>query len=69
MYRDLIEFKDVFLESVPFELPKDTGTRHETELKPGSNYCVTKKWPLPREQVLAIDKFFADRFAAGHVRE
>ena len=25
--------------------------------------------PLPREQVLGIDKLFADRLAAGHVRE
>uniref|UniRef100_A0AAV1UDV8 Reverse transcriptase domain-containing protein n=1 Tax=Peronospora matthiolae TaxID=2874970 RepID=A0AAV1UDV8_9STRA len=28
-----------------------------------------KQWPLPREQVTAIDKFFADRLADGHVRE
>ena len=28
-----------------------------------------KQWPLPYEQVLAIDKFFVDRLAAGHVRE
>ena len=28
-----------------------------------------KQWPLPREQVLAIDKFFADRLTAGHVRD
>ena len=28
-----------------------------------------KQWPLPREQGLAIDKFFADRLAVGHVRE
>ena len=69
LYKDLIEFKDVFPESVPCELPKDKGIRHEIELKPGSKYCVMKQWPLPREQVLAIDKFFADRFAAGHVRE
>ena len=69
LYKDLIEFKDVFPESVPCELPKDKGTRHEIELKPGSKYCVMKQWPLPREQVLAIDKFFADRLAAGHVRE
>ena len=42
---------------------------HEIEIKPGSKYCVMKQWPLPREQVLAIDKFFADRLTAGHVRE
>ena len=64
LYKDLIEFKDVFPESVPSELPKDKDTRHEIKLKPGSN-CVMKQWPLPREQVLAIDKFFADRLAAG----
>ena len=28
-----------------------------------------KQCLLPREQVLAINKFFADRLAAGHVRE
>ena len=28
-----------------------------------------KQWPLPREQVLAIDKEFIDRLKAGHVRE
>ena len=69
MYKDLIEFKDVFPESVPYELPENKGTRHEIELKPGSKYCVMKQWSLPREQVLAIDEFFADRFISGHVRE
>ena len=68
LYNDLIEFKDVFPESVPCESPKDKGTRHEIELKPGSKYCVMKHSPLPRE-VLAIDKFFADRLAASHMRE
>ena len=28
-----------------------------------------KQWSLPREQVLTIDKFFADSLTAGHVRE
>ncbi|CAI5711466.1 unnamed protein product [Peronospora effusa] len=28
-----------------------------------------KQWPLPRKQAETIDKFFADRLAAGHVRE
>ena len=65
----MIEFKDVLLESVPCELPKDKGTRHEIELRPGSKYCDMKQWPLPRKQLLAIDKFFADRLPAGHVRE
>uniref|UniRef100_A0AAV1UP09 Reverse transcriptase domain-containing protein n=1 Tax=Peronospora matthiolae TaxID=2874970 RepID=A0AAV1UP09_9STRA len=69
LYEDLVEFKDVFPETVPCELPKDKSTRHEVGLKPGSKYCVMKRWPLPREQVLAVDKFFADRLAAGRVRE
>uniref|UniRef100_A0AAV1TY07 Polyprotein n=1 Tax=Peronospora matthiolae TaxID=2874970 RepID=A0AAV1TY07_9STRA len=68
-YKDLVEFRDVFPESVPCELPKDKGTRHEIELKPGSKNRVMKQWPLTREQVTAIDNFFADRLAAGHVRE
>ena len=58
----------MFPESVPCELPNDKGTRHEIEVIPGSKYCVMKQWPLPREQVLAIDKFFADSLTAGHVR-
>ena len=64
-----MESRDVFLETVPCELLKDRGTRHEIDLKPGSKHCVMKQCPLPREQVLAIDKFFADRLAAGHVRD
>ena len=64
-----MEFRDVFPEEVPCQLPKDKGTRLEIDLKPGSKYCVVKQCPLPREQVLAIEKFFADRLAAGHVRE
>ena len=64
-----MKLRYVFREAVPCELPKDKGTRREIDLKPGLKYCVMKQWPLPREQVLAIDKFFADRLAAGHVRE
>ena len=69
MYKDLVEFKDVFPESVACELPKDKGIQYEIELKPGSKYCVMKQWPLPRERVLAINKFFAYRLAAGYVRD
>jgi hypothetical protein len=35
----------------------------------GSKYCVTRQWPLPRDQVQAIDDFFEGRRKAGHVRE
>ena len=69
LYDDLMEFWDVFPEAVLCELPKDKSSRHEIDLKPGSKCCVMKQWPLPRKQVLVIDKFFVDRLAAGHVRE
>ena len=69
LYKDSIEFKDVFPESLPCELPKKKGTRHEIELKRGSKYCIIKQWPLAREQVLAIDKFFAYHLASGYVRD
>ncbi|KAF1325889.1 Pol protein, partial [Globisporangium splendens] len=69
-YFDLLwEFKDVFPDKVPSALPIDRGVRHEIDLEPGSKYCVTRQWPLPREQVEAIDEFFAKRALAGHVRE
>ncbi|KAF1321848.1 Pol protein, partial [Globisporangium splendens] len=69
-YFDLLwEFKDVFPDKAPSALPVDRGVRHEIDLEPGSKYCVTRQWPLPREQVEAIDEFFAKRALAGHVRE
>ena len=68
-YKDLREFLDVFPEDVPAELPSDKGTRHEIDLVPGTKYCVTRQWPLPREQVVAIDEFFEKRRLAGQVRE
>jgi RNase H-like domain found in reverse transcriptase/Reverse transcriptase (RNA-dependent DNA polymerase)/Integrase zinc binding domain/Retroviral aspartyl protease/Chromo (CHRromatin Organisation MOdifier) domain len=69
LYEVLWEFRDVFPEAVPCELPKDKGIRHEIVLKPGTKYCVTRQWPLPRDQVKAIDEFFEARRKAGHVRE
>ena len=68
-YDLLREYRDVFPEKVPDRLPKDKGSRHEIVLEPGSKYCVTRQWPLPKEQVKVIDDFFAARKAAGHVRE
>ncbi|KAG3058945.1 hypothetical protein PI125_g25134 [Phytophthora idaei] len=32
-------------------------------------YCVTRQWPLPRDQLKAIDDFFESRRQAGQVRE
>uniref|UniRef100_H3H4B2 Reverse transcriptase domain-containing protein n=1 Tax=Phytophthora ramorum TaxID=164328 RepID=H3H4B2_PHYRM len=43
--------------------------QHEIDLVPGTKYCVTRQWPLPREQVKAIDAFFESRRNAGQVRE
>ncbi|KAK1941452.1 hypothetical protein P3T76_007318 [Phytophthora citrophthora] len=54
---------------IPSELPKDKGAQHEIEFVPGTKYCVTRQWPLPREQVQAIDDFFESRRLAGQVRE
>ncbi|KAE9027959.1 hypothetical protein PR001_g11839 [Phytophthora rubi] len=63
------EFEDIFPEQIPAELPAERGVRHEIDLVPGSKYCVTRQWPLPRDQVQAIDGFFEGRRTAGHVRE
>ena len=69
VYDVLKEYQDVFPDEVPSELPLDRGIRHEIDLEPGTKYCVTRQWPLPREQVEAIDKFFASRQKAGQVQE
>ena len=52
------EYADIFPEKIPAELPADRGVQHEIGLVPGSTYCVTRQWPLPRDQVIAIDVFF-----------
>ncbi len=68
-YDLLWEFKDVFPEEVPCVLPQDKGIQHEIDLMPGTKYCVTRQWPLPRDQVKEIDEFFDKRRMAGQVRE
>ncbi|CAI5716271.1 unnamed protein product [Peronospora farinosa] len=55
VYDIVREYADIFLEKIPAELPADRGVRHEIDLVPGSKYCVTRQWPLPRDQVIAID--------------
>ncbi|GMF61340.1 unnamed protein product [Phytophthora fragariaefolia] len=55
------EFEDIFPEKIPAELSAERGVRHEIDLVPGSKYCVTRQWPLPRDQVQAIDDFFESR--------
>ena len=59
----------MFPEKISAELPAHRGARHEINLVPDSKYWVTRQWPLPRNQVEAIDAFFEGRRVAGHVRE
>ncbi|KAE9251820.1 hypothetical protein PF004_g2288 [Phytophthora fragariae] len=68
-YALLREFSDVVSDDPPSVLPPDRGVRHEIVLVPGTKYCTTRQWPLPKEQVGVIDAFFAAKHAAGMVRE
>ncbi|KAE9258137.1 hypothetical protein PR003_g35185, partial [Phytophthora rubi] len=54
-YEVLREYRDVLPDDIPAKLPQDNGVQHEIDLVPGTKYCVTRQWPLPREQVKAID--------------
>ena len=63
------EYVDVFLEKIPAKLPADRGVWHEINLVPSSKYCVKRQYPLPRDQVEAIDALFEGLHKAGHVRE
>ncbi|KAE8894243.1 hypothetical protein PF003_g22031 [Phytophthora fragariae] len=67
-YEVLREYRDVLPNDIPAELPQDKGVQHEIDLVPGTKYCVTRQWPLPREQVKAINDFFESRRKAGQVR-
>ncbi|KAG3189690.1 hypothetical protein PC128_g11672 [Phytophthora cactorum] len=61
--------RDVLPDEIPAELPQGKGIQHEIDLVPDTKYCVTRQWPLPRDQVKAIDNFFESRRQAGQVRE
>ncbi|POM70411.1 Pol protein, partial [Phytophthora palmivora] len=63
------EYSDVMSKHPPSQLPPDRGVRHEIDLVPGTKYCVTRRWPLPREQCEVIDAFFAEKAKSGMVRE
>ncbi|POM67687.1 Pol protein, partial [Phytophthora palmivora] len=63
------EYSDVVSKHPPSQLPPDRGVRHEIDLVPGTKYCVTRQWPLPREQCEVINAFFADKAKSGMVRE
>ncbi|GMF16385.1 unnamed protein product [Phytophthora fragariaefolia] len=65
----LREYTDLLPGDIPAELPLEKGVQHEIDLVPGTQYCVTRQWSLPREEVTAIDDFFDSRRKAGQVRE
>ncbi|KAG2769145.1 hypothetical protein PC116_g27790 [Phytophthora cactorum] len=57
------------MDEIPVELSQDKGIQHDIDLVPGTKYCVTRHWPLPRDQVKAIDDLFDSRRQVGQVRE
>ena len=63
------EYQDVVCHNPPSVLPPDRDVRHEIDLVPGIKYCVTRQWPLPKEQCDVIDDFFRAKHSAGMVRE
>ncbi|OWZ09018.1 polyprotein, partial [Phytophthora megakarya] len=69
VYDTVHEYADVIPDKISAKLPADRDVRHEIDLAPGTEYCVTRQWPLPRDQVKAINEFFESRRKAGHVRE
>ncbi|OWZ14102.1 reverse transcriptase, partial [Phytophthora megakarya] len=50
-------------------LPPDRVVRHEIYLVPGTKYCITRQWPLPREQCDVIDALFRAKHEVSFVRE
>ncbi|GMF55629.1 unnamed protein product [Phytophthora fragariaefolia] len=68
-YPVIREYQDVVSKEPPSGLPPDRGVRHEIDLVPGTKYCVTRQWPLPREQCDVIDAFFRAKHEAGLMRE
>ncbi|KAG2890872.1 hypothetical protein PC119_g16620 [Phytophthora cactorum] len=63
------EYMDVVFKNPPMGLPPDRGVRHEIDMVPGTKYCVTRQWPLPKEQCDVIDVFFRAKHVAGLVHE
>ncbi|POM76725.1 RNA-directed DNA polymerase, partial [Phytophthora palmivora] len=71
VYSLVNEFLDVVSKHPPSQLLLDRRVRHEIDLVFGTKYCVTRQWPLPREQREVIDAFFsfAEKAKSGMVRE
>ena len=45
------------------------GVRNKIDLVPGTKYCVTRQWPLPKEYGDVIEAFFRAKHAAGMMRK
>ncbi|POM76747.1 LOW QUALITY PROTEIN: Pol protein [Phytophthora palmivora] len=69
VYPILKGLSDVASKHSPSQLPPGRGVRHEIDLVPGTKYCVTRQWPLPREQCEVIDAFFTEKAKSGMVRK
>ncbi|CAI5739644.1 unnamed protein product [Peronospora farinosa] len=68
----LFELQATLSTKSPMSTPIFSGkcdVRHEIDFVPGSKHCVTRQWPLSRDQVIAIDELFEGRRKAGHARE
>ncbi|POM62522.1 Pol protein [Phytophthora palmivora] len=63
------EYSDVVSKHPPSQLPLDRGVRHEIDLVPGTTYCVTRQWSLPRKHCEVIDASFAENATSDMVRE
>ncbi|POM73824.1 Polyprotein [Phytophthora palmivora] len=59
--RGLKGFSHVVSKYPPSQLSPDQGVRHEIVFEPGTKYCVTRPWPLSREQCEVIDALFAEK--------
>ncbi|GMF54802.1 unnamed protein product [Phytophthora fragariaefolia] len=68
-YPIIREYQDVITKEPLSGLLPDRGVCHEIDRVPGTKYCVTRQWPLPREQCDVIDAFFRSKHEAGLVRE
>ncbi|GMF59029.1 unnamed protein product [Phytophthora fragariaefolia] len=68
-YPVIREYQDVVSKEPPYGLPPDRGVGHEVDLVPGTKYCVTRQWRLPRELCDVVDAFFRAKHEAGLRRE
>ncbi|KAG3080701.1 hypothetical protein PI125_g20367 [Phytophthora idaei] len=69
LYPVLQEYTDVVSNDPPMGLPPDRGVHREIDPVPVTKYCVTRKWPLPKEQCDVIDALFRAKHVAVLVRE